>query len=104
MFAATLARYFVGLSEELTIVECGAGDGSFPAGLLRTLRDQFPSRFVDTRYVICELSDDARRRAQERLSEFDGHVQVCAVGIRFLLSQVSVFQTNCLMRFRFIAW
>ena len=75
LFAATFARYFVGLTEELTIVECGAGDGSFAAGVLRTLRDQFPSRFVETQYVICELSDDARRRAQERLSEFDGHVQ-----------------------------
>ena len=88
MFAATLARYFVGLSEELTIVECGAGDGSFAAGLLRTLRDQFPSRFVDTRYVICELSDDARRRAQERLSDFDGHVQFVRLGSGFVKSGI----------------
>ena len=79
LFAATFARYFVRLTEEeLTIVECGAGDGSFASGVLRTLRDQFPSRFAETRYIICELSDDARRRAQERLSEFGERVQFCA--------------------------
>ena len=79
LFAATFARYFVGLTEEeLTIVEGGAGDGSFAAGVLRTLRDQFPSRFAETRYVVYELSDDARRHAQERLSEFGERVQFCS--------------------------
>jgi len=79
LFAATFARYFVSLTEEdLTIVECGAGDGSFAYGVLRTLRDQFPSRFADTRYVVYELSDDARRRAHERLSEFGQRVQFCS--------------------------
>src|SRR5262249_36407418 len=78
LFAATFARYFVRLTEELTIVECGAGDGSFAAGVLRTLRDQFPARFAETRYVVYELSDDARRRAQERLSEFGPRVQFCS--------------------------
>jgi SAM-dependent MidA family methyltransferase len=81
LFAATFARYFVGLAEdldELAIVECGAGDGSFSCEVLRTLRDQFPSRFASTRYVVYELSDDARRRAQERLSEFGERVQFCS--------------------------
>ena len=76
LFAATFARYFVKLIEgHLTIVESGAGEGSFAAGVLRTLRDQFPARFAETRYVVCELSDDARGRAQERLSEFGERVQ-----------------------------
>ena len=81
LFAATFARYFVKLAEELdelTIVECGAGDGSFASGVLRTLRNQFPSRFVETQYVVCELSDDARSRARERLTEFNDHVQFCS--------------------------
>lgn len=79
LFAATFARYFVKLIEaELTIVECGAGDGSFAHGVLRTLREQFPSRFAETRYVVFEISDDARRRAQERLSEFGERVQFCS--------------------------
>ena len=79
LFAATFSRYFVGLAEaELTIVEGGVGNGSFAAGVLRTLRDQFPSRFAHTRYIVYELSDDARRRAQERLSEFGERVQFCS--------------------------
>jgi len=79
LFAATFARYFVKLAEEeLTIVEGGAGDGSFAYGVLRTLRDQFPLRFAETRYVVYEVSDDARRRAQERLSEFGERVQFCS--------------------------
>lgn len=78
LFAATFARYFVKLAEELDelkIVECGAGDGSFAAGVLRTLREQFPSRFASARYAVYELSDDARLRAQERLIEFGDRVQ-----------------------------
>jgi len=78
LFAATFACYFVKLAEELTIVEFGAGDGSFAAGVLRTLRDQFPSHFAETRYVVYELSDDARGRAQERLSEFGDRVEFCS--------------------------
>src|SRR6185369_131065 len=81
LFAATFARYFVELGvefDELTIVECGAGDGSFAAGVLRTLRDQFPARFASVRYVVYELSDDARRRAQDRLSEFGERVEFCS--------------------------
>jgi len=80
LFAATFAHYFVKLAseEELTIVESGAGDGSFASGVLRTLRDQFPSRFAETRYVVYELSDDARLRAQERLSEFGECVEFCS--------------------------
>lgn len=79
LFAATFAHYFVKLAEEeLTIVESGAGDGSFAAGVLRTLRDQFPSYFAEMRYVVYELSDDARLRAQERLSEFGERVEFCS--------------------------
>ena len=81
LFAATFARYFVKLAEELddlTIVEFGGGDGSFASGVLRTVRDQFPLRFGDTRYVLCELSEDARRRAQEHLNEFGERVQFCS--------------------------
>ena len=79
LFAATFARYFASLVEDdLTIVECGAGDGSFAYGVLRTLRDQFPARFAETQYVVYELGEDARTRAQERLSEFGDRVQFCS--------------------------
>ena len=84
LFAATFARYFAKLYDELerpetwTIVECGAGDGRFATGVLRTLAHRFPVVFAATQYVVNELSDDARRRAEERLIEFAGRVRFCA--------------------------
>lgn len=81
LFAATFARYFAKLYDELerpeewAIVEFGAGDGRFAAGILRTLSDRFPHVFAATRYVVCELSEDARRRARERLTEFGVRVE-----------------------------
>src|ERR1051325_2283531 len=84
LFAATFASYFAKLHDKLerpekwTIVECGAGDGRFAAGVLQTLADRFPAVFAATQYVVNELSDDARRRAEKRLLEFFGRVQFCA--------------------------
>lgn len=84
LFAATFARYFAKLYDELeqperwTIVECGAGDGRFAAVVLRTLANQFPVVFAATEYVINELSDDAKRRAEEQLIDFAGRLQFCA--------------------------
>jgi SAM-dependent MidA family methyltransferase len=81
LFAATFARYFARLfdelqrPEELTIVECGAGDGRFAAGVLHTLADRFPTVFAATRYLIHELSTDAQRRARESLVEFSDRVE-----------------------------
>lgn len=81
LFAATFARYFAKLYDELqspekwSIVECGAGDGRFAAGVLRTLSDRFPQVFAATRYVVYESSDDALGRARERLSEFGERVE-----------------------------
>jgi SAM-dependent MidA family methyltransferase len=81
LFAATFARYFAKLYDELkqpeewSIVECGAGDGRFAAGVLRTLSDRFPQVFTATRYVVYEISDDAVRRARERLSNFGARVE-----------------------------
>ena len=75
LFAATFAHYFAGLSDELTIVECGVGDGSFAYGVLSTLRDQSPAIFARTRYIVFEVSADARRRARERLAEFADRVE-----------------------------
>ena len=79
LFAATFARYFARLYEELdrpaewTVVECGAGDGSFAAGVLQTLGQQFPAVFAATKYVVCEVSRDTRVR--QRLVEFGDRVE-----------------------------
>lgn len=84
LFAATFARYFAKLCDELrrpadwTIVECGAGDGRFASGVLRTLADRFPSVFAATRYLVYESSADAGRQARERLADFGNRVQFCA--------------------------
>lgn len=84
LFSATFARYFARLYEELerppqwTIVECGAGDGSFAAGVLEMLAEQFPVIFAATKYVVCEVSQDARRRVGERLVEFGERVEFSA--------------------------
>ena len=81
LFAAAFARYFARLFDELgrpedwTIVEGGAGNGRFAAGVLRALAEQFPQVFAATRYFIHELSDDASARARQTLSEFSDRVE-----------------------------
>src|SRR6185503_367533 len=63
LFAATFARYFAKLYDELqrpsewTIVEAGAGRGDFAAGVRRTLQEQFPGVFEATRYVSIETNE-----------------------------------------------
>ncbi|HEX6285338.1 MAG TPA: SAM-dependent methyltransferase [Pyrinomonadaceae bacterium] len=80
LFAATFARYFAKLYEELerpaawTIVEGGGGDGRFAHGVLSTLAEQYPRVLEATRYVFQETSSDAVRRARDVLSEFPAHV------------------------------
>ena len=76
LFAATFAHYFSALlDKDLTIVECGAGDGSFAAGVLSTLRDQAPATLADTRYIVYDVSEDALGRSQERLAQFADRVE-----------------------------
>jgi len=84
LFAATFARYFARLYDELqrpeawTLVECGAGSGRFAAGVLRALAERFPRVFAATRYVVYDASFDALRRARQRLTEFGERVEFCA--------------------------
>jgi SAM-dependent MidA family methyltransferase len=81
LFAATFAHYFAKLYRQLgeprawTIVECGAGDGHFAAGILQTLELHFPNLFAATSYLIDEFSPHSSALARERLRGFDDRVQ-----------------------------
>jgi SAM-dependent MidA family methyltransferase len=85
LFAATFARYFAGLHEQLgsplawSILEAGAGGGTFAQGALQTLRDSFPKVFAATTFVIDEVSPTSRRVVQERLQSFGDRVQLKTV-------------------------
>src|SRR5690349_8903464 len=81
LFAATFARYFARLYEELgrpvrwTILECGAGAGDFAAGVFDAFARQFPEILQATRYIVYDVSDDSLARARERLLEFGDRVR-----------------------------
>lgn len=80
LFAATFTRYFSELHERLgrpshfTILECGAGDGSFALGVLSNLRERFPELFAISEYVIDEISHNTRMRIKKTLSGFEDKV------------------------------
>jgi SAM-dependent MidA family methyltransferase len=81
LFAATFARYFAGLYDELnrppewTIAEAGAGDGHFAEALLQTLQKFFPDVFTATSYIIDEISSPSATHARDRLREFADRVR-----------------------------
>jgi SAM-dependent MidA family methyltransferase len=81
LFAATFARHFVLLYEQLgkpaefNIIEVGAGNGEFAAGILETLKRNFPSVLSAARYLVLETSQASRQVAAERLYEFRNQVQ-----------------------------
>lgn len=64
LFAATFARYFARLHEELgrpeewTIVEGGAGDRTFAQRVLRELEAEYPAVFSATRYCFSEFGHE----------------------------------------------
>jgi SAM-dependent MidA family methyltransferase len=85
LFAATFARYFAHLHEQLgrpaawTIFEAGAGEGRFTAALLQKLQQSFPNVFAATSCVIDEVSSVSRARAQARLRPFADRVQFSSI-------------------------
>jgi SAM-dependent MidA family methyltransferase len=76
LFAATFARYFAHLYDELErpralqIVEAGAGAGHFGHGVLASLERNFPDVFAATTYVVDEVSEHSRALVRERLQPF----------------------------------
>ena len=80
LFAATFARYFAALYEELgapasfTIVEAGAGAGHFARGILSTFERDWPQLYASLRYMIDEASGAARAAAAGRLAPWTDKV------------------------------
>lgn len=81
LFAATFARHFVSLFDELgrprvlDLLEVGGGAGHFAHGLLQTLRRDAPHVFDSLRYVFDEPSADSRARAAALLAPFAERVE-----------------------------
>lgn len=74
LFAATFARYFAKLREELgspnsfALIEAGGGAGRFARVVLDTLRRDAPEAFDAVRYVFDESGTDSRARAAALLA------------------------------------
>ncbi len=81
LFAATFARYFAALHDQLgapprwTILEAGAGAGDFARVVLETLARDHPRVFQATRYYIDETSLDANLRARANLAAFADRIE-----------------------------
>src|SRR5205814_5156566 len=81
LFAATFARRFASLYEELGsphafhLLEAGGGAGHFAHGVLRTLRRDAPQVFDALHYIFDEASDDSRSRAESLLAPFAERVE-----------------------------
>lgn len=107
LFAATFARYFAGLYEQLgqprsfALVEMGGGAGHFAFGVLQTLRIYFPQVFAATRYVFDEINISAQTAARQRLQQFADCVEFASLddveidpGIVFSNELVDAFPVN----------
>ncbi|HVF44493.1 MAG TPA: SAM-dependent methyltransferase, partial [Pyrinomonadaceae bacterium] len=91
LFAATFARYFAKLHEELgrpdrlTLVEAGGGSGRFAGVVLDTLRRDVPAVFDSLRYVFDEAGAGPRARAAALLAPHAERVEFR--GVRDLIDE-----------------
>lgn len=105
LFAATLARYFARLYEELgspnewSIVESGAGAGHFGEIVLETLQARFPRVFSATRYFLDEISSDSSVEAEERLAKFGRQAQISRLTDLVDLNQGIIFANELIDAF-----
>lgn len=105
LFAATFARYFVKLYQELgspaswSLIEVGAGNGEFADGVLDTLRRRFPQIYEATTYVVDDISTDSRSRAAKSLAEFGERVQFSRLGEIAVVPQGVIFSNELLDAF-----
>jgi len=85
LFAATFARYFASLYQQLgnprsfSIAEIGGGAGHFAFGVLQTLQTYHRQVFAATRYVFDEISEPAQTAARQRLMAFADRVELASI-------------------------
>lgn len=106
LFAATFARHFTKLHEELGrprvlhLLEAGGGAGRFAHGVLTTLRRYAPQVYESVRYVFDEAGADSRLRAAELLAPFAERVELRRVSeINDRLDHAVVFSNELLDAF-----
>jgi SAM-dependent MidA family methyltransferase len=106
LFAATFARHFTRLYEELgrprvfRLLEAGGGAGRFAHGVLRTLRRDAPHVYEHLRYIFDEAGADSRQRAAELLAPFAERVEFRRVSeVNDKLEHVVVFSNELLDAF-----
>jgi SAM-dependent MidA family methyltransferase len=106
LFGAVFAHYFMksyfdlGAPGEFTIIEVGAGAGDFARAALTTLRRELPQVFSATRFIIDEISDDARSQALTKLGEFKDRIQFQSLlEIESPLSHAIIFSNELLDAF-----
>ena len=102
LFAATFAHYFMksyfdlGAPDEFTIIDVGAGAGDFARAVLTTLQREFPKVFNATRYIIDEISDDARSQTLTKLGEFKDRIRFQSLSeIEAPLPHAIIFSNEC---------
>jgi SAM-dependent MidA family methyltransferase len=105
LFAATFARYFVKLYQDLgspaqfNILEVGAGAGHFAETVLETLQLRFPDIYSKTHYLVDERSPDSWSHAESRLTRFGRQVERCALTALDHLDDAIVFSNELLDAF-----
>lgn len=106
LFAATFARHFTKLFEELDgprvfhLLEAGGGAGRFAHGVLTTLRRDAPHVYEALRYVFDETSADSRRRAAALLKPFAERIEFSRLSeLTGKLDHVVIFSNELLDAF-----
>lgn len=104
LFAATFARYFARLYEELgspnsfTLIEAGGGAGRFANVALDTLRRDAPEVFDSLRYVFDEAGADSRKRAAALLAPHAERVEFRSIRDLTAASQNSTDESQNITR------
>ena len=99
LFAATFARYFATIYDDLgqpsqwTIIEGGAGDGSFARRVQAALKENHPRVFEATRYHISEIGNAAEQISSANPSLYFSNELLDAFPVHRLVSDGELYVT-----------